>query len=109
MKWKAVLLSFVLLLALSVGLAAKFYSYSACSLDNWLATLAAEFVDPVDESIVVSVGAKYGAVANALTAEQLIGPKGFQMFRAQLTEQEYRSFSLTGPPVIGAQCRVASK
>lgn len=102
---KRIVIGTVLALLISVTAFAKALTITACTEDKKAVALEVVINDtiaaqhPVEDHITVA----FNVAASVMTAEELLGEKGFKTFASQLDEiDSYAIEGLTAPTVTGS-------
>lgn len=102
---KKLVIATILALFLATSTFALGLNIVGCTRDQKAATLSLDLIDSVSQEIFIGIMEAFEATANYLTAEDLVSQKGFEVFRSNLSEEEFNAIEgFNGPPVIGGDC-----
>ena len=104
MKYVAV--SLAALMLASVGERAKDADFTGCTTDKKGATLTLALVDSVSATIVKDIQKAFSNAARQMSAEELVSPAGYQLFKFGLSDEDKQAVEYVyGPPVISNDCK----
>jgi hypothetical protein len=105
---KRTLVAFIVALFVATGAIAGTLTSVACTADHKSASLTLLTVDGTSKVIEDEIKAAFQKTATSLSADELVGPDGFDAFISKLSEEDFEAISeLTGPPTIGGACKGA--